>query len=210
MPEKKSIPKTETPEPEKKTGVGKRGPDQKPRKQRSDRQPKLVPGDNAKYMSHSLRLMKLSPVDMTDTSQVEKRITEYFTICGEDDYKPSFAGLAVAFGIDRRRLWEYSTGNCLPQRKNPEVMDAIKKAVAVLNGQMEDWMQSGKINPVSGIFLMKNNYGYKDQTEKVIIPAAPLGEAPDQAALADKYRAQVIETDDFVEMTNDVDETNLD
>jgi hypothetical protein len=34
----------------------------------------------------------------------------------------------------------------------------------------ENYMQNGKINPVAGIFLGKNNYGYKDQTEYVLTP----------------------------------------
>ena len=29
-------------------------------------------------------------------------------------------------------------------------------------------MNTGKINPVSGIFLMKNNMGYKDTTDYII------------------------------------------
>ena len=29
-------------------------------------------------------------------------------------------------------------------------------------------MNNSKINPVAGIFLMKNNMGYKDQTDHVI------------------------------------------
>ena len=31
-------------------------------------------------------------------------------------------------------------------------------------------MLNGKINPVSGIFLGKNNYGYQDKTEYVLTP----------------------------------------
>ena len=31
-------------------------------------------------------------------------------------------------------------------------------------------MQNGKINPVSGIFLGKNNFGYQDKTEYVVTP----------------------------------------
>ena len=34
----------------------------------------------------------------------------------------------------------------------------------------ENYMQSGKLNPVTGIFLAKNNFGYRDQTETVITP----------------------------------------
>lgn len=34
----------------------------------------------------------------------------------------------------------------------------------------EMYMQNGKINPVSGIFLGKNNFGYQDKTEMVLTP----------------------------------------
>ena len=34
----------------------------------------------------------------------------------------------------------------------------------------ETYMNSGKINPVSGIFLGKNNFGYQDKTEYVLTP----------------------------------------
>ena len=34
----------------------------------------------------------------------------------------------------------------------------------------EHYMQNGKINPVSGIFLGKNNFGYQDKTEYVVTP----------------------------------------
>ena len=29
-------------------------------------------------------------------------------------------------------------------------------------------MNNGRINPVAGIFLMKNNYGYQDTTQHII------------------------------------------
>ena len=34
----------------------------------------------------------------------------------------------------------------------------------------ENYMQNGKINPVSGIFLGKNNFGYQYKTEHVLTP----------------------------------------
>ena len=36
----------------------------------------------------------------------------------------------------------------------------------------ENYMQNGKINPVSGIFLGKNNFGYVDKQEHVLTPTA--------------------------------------
>ena len=40
----------------------------------------------------------------------------------------------------------------------------------MIENLMENYMQNGKINPVSGIFLMKNNFGYQDKTEYVLTP----------------------------------------
>ena len=47
---------------------------------------------------------------------------------------------------------------------------AIKKAYEYMEILWENYMQNGKINPVSGIFLGKNNFGYQDKTEHVVTP----------------------------------------
>jgi hypothetical protein len=52
---------------------------------------------------------------------------------------------------------------------------------------MEGYMQNGKINPVSGIFLMKNNFGYTDKQEVVLTPNSPLGDQKSDAELEQKY-----------------------
>ena len=78
-------------------------------------------------------------------------------------------------GMDRQTLYAIVTGNfnntrgiCANLPKN--VTDIVKKYHTILTQLWEEYMQSGKINPVSGIFLGKNNYGYKDQTEYVVTP----------------------------------------
>ena len=147
------------------------------------------PGDNAKYLRHSLRIAKLGKVDINDNEAVTDRVFEYFSICADEDMKPSVAGLALALGKDRRRLWEIREGKL---GKNPAVAETLKMAMDILDCQMVDYMQNGKINPVSGIFLMKNNFGYADKQEVVLTPKNPLGEdTTDVKALEDKYRESV-------------------
>ena len=51
-----------------------------------------------------------------------------------------------------------------------EVANAIKKAYVSMENLWEIYMLNGKINPVSGIFLGKNNFGYQDKTEYVLTP----------------------------------------
>lgn len=137
--------------------------------------PVTEPGDNTKYLTVSLQLMQLPDIDMHDIEQVNARLAEYFQIQADADLKPTVAGLGLALnGMDRRRLWEIRTGapstnKCVTDLPTP-VKDAIKKAYKLMENLWENYMQNGKINPVSGIFLGKNNFGYQDKTEYVVTP----------------------------------------
>lgn len=134
--------------------------------------PITEPGDNTKYLQVSMKLMTLPDIDLKDPDQVAKRLDEYFSIQAEADLKPTVAGLGLALnGMDRRRLWEIRTD--VPDRNQdlPTVVrDLIKKAYKLMENLWENYMQNGKINPVSGIFLGKNNFGYQDKTEYVVTP----------------------------------------
>lgn len=135
------------------------------------RTPDTEPGDNTKYLMVSLQLSNLPDIDLKDPEQVRTRINEYFTIHAENDMKPTVAGLGIALGLDRRRLWEIKTD--VPDRNNdlPTLTrDLVKKAYKMMENLWENYMQNGKINPVSGIFLGKNNFGYQDKTEYVVTP----------------------------------------
>ena len=94
------------------------------------------------------------------------------------DTKHTVDGMAMALGMERRTIWairnDQPTGGAgyttaLP----PEVADCIKKAYILMENLWENYMQNGKINPVTGIFLGKNNYGYQDTVEHVLTPNRP-------------------------------------
>lgn len=48
-------------------------------------------------------------------------------------------------------------------------------------------MEDGKVNPVTGIFWQKNYDGLRDQSEVVVTPNNPLGEAQNVEQLRQKY-----------------------
>ena len=133
------------------------------------------PGDNTKFLNVNIELLKMPNIDLKDLEAVQKRIEEYFVLYANADMKPTVAGMAMALGISRKTLWAIThdapTGGAgyktaLP----PQVADSIKKAYFLLENLWESYMNSGKINPVSGIFLGKNNFGYQDKTEYVVTP----------------------------------------
>ena len=151
-------------------------------RKRPDSTVQAMPGDNAKYTAHNLMLYRLKPVSFESAEEVEERTETYFEICQQNDMKPSVAGYALALGISRKTLWEIVSGRLV---KPPAVCDMLKRAYLVLNAQMEDYMQNGKINPVSGIFLMKNSFQYQDKQEIQVSASQGDAESPDQ--LASKY-----------------------
>ena len=144
------------------------------------------PGDNRKYLEHSMTMWGWPDVNMREPGHVKARIGQYFQLCADDDMKPSVAGMALAFGVDRKTIWAWANG-VDSAYLHAESRNFIKKAYQVLNAQMENYMQNGKINPVAGIFLMKNNMGYVDKQEMVLTPNQQLGDQVSPEDLQKKY-----------------------
>lgn len=158
---------------------------------RPDSTVQAEPGDNRKYLQHNLKMWDWPSVDMAKPEDVRDRITLYFQTCADDDMKPSVAGLALGFGIDRRTLWKWING-VQSDFVAAESRVTLKKAYQILTAQMENYMQNGKINPVAGIFLMKNNMDYQDKQEVVLTPNQPLGDQASEKELEKKYIEDVI------------------
>ena len=131
-------------------------------------------GDNTKYLSLGMELFNLPAIDLREPEQVKDRLNEFFEIHARYDMKPTVAGMGMALGLDRRRLYEIKTGNYHTSKSLSELPTlttvSIKKAYEYMEILWENYMQNGKINPVSGIFLGKNNFGYQDKTEHVVTP----------------------------------------
>ena len=141
----------------------------------------LSSADNARLLANSLQVAMLPNIDLKDPVAVGDRIEEYFRIVAQNGMRPTVAGLANALnGMARQRLWEVATGNYLrghkPEYLSDETEDLIKKAYRIMEDQWENLMVSGKINPVTGIFLGKNHYGYTDKQDIVVKPGTPESE----------------------------------
>lgn len=158
-----------------------------PAKTRPDQQLQVEAGDNSKYLAHNLAMFDWRKPNMRDEQQVEQRVKDYFQLCEQNDMKPSVAGLALAFDVDRNTIYRWANDGEGSKQLSDESRRTLKKAYKILNAQMEDYMQNGKINPVAGIFLMKNNMGYRDQQEITLKPDSQLGEQKEPDELQKKY-----------------------
>lgn len=155
----------------------------------------LEEGDNAKFLKVNLALFNMPKIDLTDENAVAQRLNEYFALYGENDMKPTVAGMALALnGMSRQTLsaiaHDMPTGSAGYKTALPrEISDLIKKAYKLMENMWESYMNSGKINPVAGIFLGKNNYGYQDKTEYVLTPNQKQDENYSAADIRERYIA---------------------
>ena len=152
--------------------------------------PQTKKGDNAKYLRNALAAYDLPTIDISDAEQVGERITWYFNHCLENDCKPGVAGLCNALGISRMTFFNWQKGT----RDRKQHHELAVRAKGIIEELYEQYMMNGKINPVSGIFLMKNNFaGYYDRQDVVISPASPLEPNKDEAELKRLYAANDVE-----------------
>lgn len=133
--------------------------------------PHCAPGEMSAMISQAMELSSFGDVDTNDPVQVSNRISEYFRYCIQHDIRPSAEGMALSLNTTRTTLWRWREGS--ESNKPDGVRNAIKKGYSLLNYLLAQLMQDGHINPVSGIFLLKNNYQYSDKSEIVVTPNTP-------------------------------------
>lgn len=149
----------------------------------------VEPGDNTKFLSHALAIRQMPPIDIADITQVEERITWYFAHCTQDDIKPTVTGFCNSLGISRVTLMNWKNGTYRAESHQAVILAAY----SFLEELWEHYMQNGKINPVSGIFLGKNNFGYADKQDIVVTPNAQREVVPVEAIEAKYAELPVVE-----------------
>lgn len=156
--------------------------------------PNAKPGDMTKYLNLNTEIFNLPDIDLRNLDDVSNRLNEYFNIYAKYDTKPTVAGMAIALGMSRQTLYSIATDsngggggykNNLPRA----VSDCIKKAYVLLENLHENYMMDGKVNPVTGIFMAKNHYGYVDKTEHVVTP----NQRSEEEYSADEIRQRYLE-----------------
>lgn len=148
----------------------------------------MQPGENSQFVRHALASWNLPPIDISDPEQVNQRLGEYFQYCAENDRKPQVVGMCNWLGISKDTLNSWKRG----EYRSETHSDLIRKAYDMLEEIWIDYMQNGKINPATGIFLAKNYWGYRDVADVVVTPNNPYQGASEED-LKQKYLEDMAE-----------------
>lgn len=115
---------------------------------------------SSEALEHLQKIAMIKKPDLKMPKEIIKACDNYFSLCKADNQKPTMSGLAMALGTNRRTLLKWYNGET--RIYNREI---IQQYFDLLETFDELMFKEGKINPVSGLFLMKNDYGYTDKTE---------------------------------------------
>lgn len=117
---------------------------------------RLPEGTSAEIVSC---LMELSGKGRPKTEQeLKNRITEYFNFCAARDFRPGVESLALALGTTRTSLWNW----CRQEGCSAEWAEICKQAKQTVLVFLEQCNLTGKLNPASAIFYLKNWGNYVD------------------------------------------------
>ena len=146
------------------------------------------PGDNARYLRFAMVSLDLPPRDISYRPQVKHSIHHEFLYIEDKSRINNMKGLGNWLGVDKTTVNSWKRGEYRSSTHSP----LIQKAVDILEELWIDYMQNGKVNPGSGIFLGKNLFGYRDVIDIAPTTAPPLGDSPDQKQLEERIAGSVV------------------
>ena len=109
-------------------------------------------------------IMDLPKIDLESAEQVRVRVREYFDIMKKYKQKPTLAGLCLALGTNRDKMKRIAVNSS--GRADKEVSEILQQVYVIYESLWEGYMLNGDIPPLSGAFIGKNQFGYKDVVEQ--------------------------------------------
>ena len=132
----------------------------KPREDNKDKDK----GYHRKILRQARVGISLPPVDIADSAQVEARINEYLDFCESADKMPNMVGMASWLGVSPRTMSDWKNG---ARRANTHTQ-MLERYLVALEDTIVEKMMDNKVNPANAIFILKNHYQYRDQTDHII------------------------------------------
>jgi hypothetical protein len=148
-----------------------------------DEKPPIVGKSHSKSLREARVALDLPPIDIRDPKQVEKRCNEYLDFCEARDKRPQIIGLCNWLGVHRDTIVKWRSGVF---EKSPATPIIQRIFVMLEEYMVEDTMACDK-NPASLIFLMKNMFQYRDQTEITVNAGAQNDREMSDDEIADWY-----------------------
>lgn len=101
------------------------------------------------------------PLKYSSADEMEKYLCAFMDYCIEKEIIPNVVGVCLFLGISRETWYQW-------MREDFPFTDTVKEFHSMIHKFMEDNTLAGNINPVLFMFLGKNYFQLKDQSETVL------------------------------------------
>lgn len=165
-----------------------------------------TPANNSETISMIRELIRWPTIDPSDPEQLMQRFEDYCDLCERHDSKILVSGMCQSFGMTRNDVMDWAKGKRtrLDKMLSTESAAVLKNILQSLEVSWESAMQNnGYRNPVTGIFLGKNNFGYRDESQTVI-KHEDAAQGPTKAELEAKYMASLPAEDVTIEKVEEL------
>ena len=125
------------------------------------------------------------PYAFSSIEELQKDMGEYFELCGNTQTVPTITSLALWLGVDKTTIYEHANNS------NSPFSTILKNTITYCHSIMQNGTVEGKINPVTYIFISKNDYSMRD--DKNIQISAQQGSSVNTQETADALRKQIEE-----------------
>lgn len=155
------------------------------------------PKSNSKVIRFMKSAMAIESPDKSDPADVERHFYEFLSVCDECEVTPMMGSYAASLGMRHNEFTGVLRGD--PHFKycwnkyglTPESVMQIQKSYDFLKISWEASLMDDKGNPVKWIFLGKNYFGMKDQSEKVNYNVEVPQALPKPEDVREKYKELV-------------------
>ena len=125
------------------------------------------------------------PYAFSSIEQLQKDMGEFFELCANTQTVPTITSLALWLGVDKDTIYAHANNS------NSPFSDILKNTLTYCHSIMQNGTVEGKINPVTYIFISKNDYGMRD--DKNIQISATQGSNVNTNETAEALRKQLEE-----------------
>ena len=125
------------------------------------------------------------PYAFSSIEDLQKDMGEFFDLCNKTQTVPTITSLALWLGVNKDTIYEHANNS------NSPFSDILKNTITYCHSIMQNGTVEGKINPVTYIFISKNDYFMRD--DKNITVSATQGSNINSQETADALRKQIEE-----------------
>lgn len=140
---------------------------------------------NANYIISAVDSGMESLVDVRDPEMIMYRTEKYLQNCADRGIKPHMPGYALALGMSLQTFNSLFSDKTIPAAS----INALDKGRAMVETIFVSNILDQRIHPTSGIFLSKNWFGYRDESDVNVHRHEQ--ESVDTKTIEDRYKSIV-------------------